>query len=235
MTGVRATISGIGNAVAFRNQQRDLVEIVIAFVLLLLSTWTSGALQVLLWCVLTAFIAAVICLSFDGTESMGLRSTNLSQSLWVVGVAMAIAAVAVLSAIRLHTLHLPPSPILFVQHYGGYALWATMQQFLLQCFLLSRLLRLLPDAKSAAVIAAVMFAVTHLPSPILTPVTLIGGLAACALFLRYRNLYPIAMAHAILGIAMAVTIPGPVHHNMRVGLSYLTYASKPAELPQSLK
>jgi hypothetical protein len=31
------------------------------------------------------------------------------------------------------------------------------------------------------------------------------------------------MAHAIMGIAIAITIPGPVDHNMRVGLGYLTY------------
>ena len=30
-------------------------------------------------------------------------------------------------------------------------------------------------------------------------------------------------AHAIVGIAIGVTIPGPMDHNMRVGLGYLTY------------
>jgi hypothetical protein len=40
---------------------------------------------------------------------------------------------------------------------------------------------------------------------------------------RYRNLYPLMMAHAILGITVALTVPGPVVHNMRVGLGYLTY------------
>jgi hypothetical protein len=48
-------------------------------------------------------------------------------------------------------------------------------------------------------------------------------LAACFLFLHYRNLYPLAMAHAVLGITVAIAVPGPVVHNMRVGLGYLTY------------
>jgi hypothetical protein len=52
---------------------------------------------------------------------------------------------------------------------------------------------------------------------------LIWGFVACLLFLRYRNLYPLMMAHAILGITVALTAPGPVVHNMRVGLGYLTY------------
>jgi len=49
---------------------------------------------------------------------------------------------------------------------------------------------------------------------------------ACLLFLRYRNLYPLAMAHAILGITIAITIPGAVDHNMRVGLGYLHYSPR---------
>ena len=32
------------------------------------------------------------------------------------------------------------------------------------------------------------------------------------------------IAHAILGITVAITIPGPVVHNMRVGLGYVTYS-----------
>jgi hypothetical protein len=52
---------------------------------------------------------------------------------------------------------------------------------------------------------------------------LVWGLAACLLFLCYRNLYPLALAHAIFGITIAITVPGPVDHNMRVGLGYLKY------------
>ena len=56
------------------------------------------------------------------------------------------------------------------------------------------------------------------------------------LFLRYRNLYPLAISHAILGISIAITVPGPVDHNMRVGLGYLTYRqhhgrATPQDLP----
>jgi membrane protease YdiL (CAAX protease family) len=83
---------------------------------------------------------------------------------------------------------------------------------------------LLNDNKAAAFATAGLFALAHLPNPILTPVTLIWGFAACLIFLRYRNLYPLGMAHAIFGITIAITVPGPVVHNMRVGLGYLTYS-----------
>ncbi len=86
-----------------------------------------------------------------------------------------------------------------------------------------RILRLTRGAKSAAFTAAVLFALAHLPNPILTVATLVWGFAACLVFLRYRNLYSLAMAHAIFGITLAIAVPAPAIRNMRVGLGYLTY------------
>lgn len=109
-----------------------------------------------------------------------------------------------------------------------------MQQFLMQEYFLLRLLRLLPSPTWAATTAAGIFALAHLPNPILTPVTLLWGFTACLIFLKFRNIYPLAIAHAIFGICIAITIPGPVVHNMRVGLGYLRYrAPRPLHLSQS--
>ena len=56
---------------------------------------------------------------------------------------------------------------------------------------------------------------------------MIWGLTACLVFIRSRNVYPLAIAHAIFGICVAITIPASVLHNMRVGLGYLKYRSIP--------
>ena len=72
-------------------------------------------------------------------------------------------------------------------------------------------------------LAASLFAAAHLPSPILTVLTLVWGSAACLLFLKYRNLYTLGIVHAILGVTVAVSLPAPVIRNMRVGLGYVTY------------
>jgi membrane protease YdiL (CAAX protease family) len=77
--------------------------------------------------------------------------------------------------------------------------------------------------RAAALAAAVIFSLAHLPNPILTVVTFVWGLLACLIFLSYRNLYVLAVAHAILGITVAMSVPGPVIRNMRVGLGYLKY------------
>jgi membrane protease YdiL (CAAX protease family) len=161
--------------------------------------------------------------SFQGWKPMGFTTANFARSIWIVGAALGAAAIAVAIAGRWHTLHLPPVGLRgFIATYIAYAIWTAAQQFLLQGFFLFRIERLMPG-KAAALGAAVLFAATHLPNPILTPITLFWGIAACLLFLRYRNIYPLMLAHAILGIAVAMTVPGPVVHNMRVGLGYLTY------------
>lgn len=233
---VTSRIALLGNPAFATTQRRrrDLLELTLVYGLILVVLWTPGPWQVMLWGISGVSIVALICVSFDGMKSMGFCTDNLRESLWAVGLAVILSAAAVLLAYRLHTLQLPGSPILFVQHYGAYAVWAFIQQIVLQCFLLSRLLRLIPDARLAAVAAAVLFAGAHLPSPLLTAVTLICGLAACLIFLRYRNLYPLAMAHAILGIAIGITVPAAIDHNMLVGLSYLTYGQKTASMPAAL-
>ena len=59
---------------------------------------------------------------------------------------------------------------------------------------------------------------------------MIWGLTACLVFIRSRNVYPLAIAHAIFGICVAVTIPASLLHNMRVGLGYLKYRPQPVHL-----
>lgn len=238
----RPSLPGAENAPTVRSKRRSLLEIAIPYGLILLVAWTPRPWQKPLWLIAAASVVTITCISFDGLKAMGMRRENFFRSLWVVAAAMLFAAVAVLVAIALHTLHTPQlpasgrpqsdnllaGPIFFAENFCAYALWACVQQFLLQCFFLLKLLRLL-QARYAAATAAIIFAAAHLPNPILTSITLVWGFAACLLFLRYRNIYPLAIAHAILGISIAITIPGPVIHNMRVGLGYLTYhAHKPA-------
>jgi membrane protease YdiL (CAAX protease family) len=114
-----------------------------------------------------------------------------------------------------------PTPILL--HGWGYIVWSIMQQFLLQSYFLLRLLRLLPGKIAPILAAAAIFSLAHLPNPILTPITLVWGVIACVLFLRYRNIYTLGLAHGIMGLCIAVTVPNSLHHHMRVGLGYLRY------------
>ncbi len=221
-----AASSGKTGLTAAAGRRRAILELSIPYGLILLVIWTPRPWQKLLWWVAAAAIVAIFWISFDRMMALGLRRAGFFRSLWVTAAALLISAVAVLVAIHFRTLHLPAGgPMAFIRNYWAYALWACVQQLLLQGFFLPRCLGIAREQVSAALLAGVLFSLAHLPNPILTPITLIWGFAACLLFLRYRNLYPLAMAHAIFGIAIAITIPGSVDRNMRVGLGYLTYRS----------
>ncbi|HUH63789.1 MAG TPA: CPBP family glutamic-type intramembrane protease [Terracidiphilus sp.] len=214
-----------------RGTKRVVTESALSYGLILAVIWTPRPLQRWLWWVAAAAVVFMTAVSFDGAKAMGLRAANLLRSSWVIGVALLIAGAAVATAAGAHTLHVPPSFVPFVGAYFAYAVWSFVQQFLLQSFFLLRFLRLFPAPRGAALFAAVLFALAHLPNPVLVPVTFLWGLAACRIFLRYRNLYPLALAHAIFGIVIAITVPGHLVHNMRVGLGYLTYSRHLHELP----
>jgi len=215
-------VSGKGQTVADR-RRRALVEVAVGYGLILVAIWTPLPWQrVVDWTALVWVLFATVR-SFDGWKTMGLGISGSLRSLWMVGVALLLATAAIVLAGTFHRLPLAGFLPMLVRRYWTYALWAILQQFLLLDFILLRLLRLLPGKRTAVVTAAVLFAVAHLPNPVLTPLTLLWGWIACVFFLRYRNLYTLAAVHIVFGISIAITVPGPVDHNMRVGLGYLTY------------
>jgi hypothetical protein len=219
--------SGSGNSpdlpLDFPSKRRDLIEIGIAYALIEAVEWTPRPWQRGLWLVAALGIAIILWRSFEGWAAMGFRAANLWRSSWIVAATAALVAVAMIVSARAHALLMVDSVWTFPQTYGAYAVWSAAQQFLLQGFFLLRLLRLMPRPWQAALAAAAMFSAAHIPNPILVSLTFVWGFAACALFLRYRNIYPLMVAHALLGITIAMTIPGPVVHNMRVGRAYLSY------------
>ncbi len=129
-------------------RRRDLVELAVGYGLILVVIWTPRPWQRVFYIAAILWIAAATYVSFDGWKVMGLRLGGMLRSLWVVGAALAVALVAVMVASRMGTLHRPPGAGLFVKTFWGYAIWSLMQQFLLQDFVLLRLLRLLPSKRS---------------------------------------------------------------------------------------
>ena len=203
--------------------RRPLIELSVGYGLILATIWTPRPWQGWLWWLTAGWVVVTSVFAFPGWEAAGVRRGGFLASLWVVVASALISACAVIVAIQINTLRHPISGRGWLMTFGGYTVWSFVQQFLLQGYFLFRLVRLLPRREWAAIAAAGMFALAHLPNPILTPVTFIWGLVACLVFLRCRNVFPLALAHALLGITVAITIPGPVVRNMRVGLGYLRY------------
>lgn len=137
----------------------------------------------------------------------------LATGAWLVMVVAALAA---------FTPHLDPPRSLPMRGLWVYAIWALLQQFLLQSFFYVRL-EALTERRWAVPVCAALFAAAHAPNPILTPATFVGALFFTGLFRRYRTIYPLAAVHAALGVTIAATFSDHLLRHMRVGLGYLTF------------
>jgi len=202
---------------------------VVSYALILSANWTLNPLREWLYWAAVIWIGGSTALGLVRARSIQFRTTEFRNSLWIVGAALMLAAPAVAIAAKMHTLQQPYGPMGRAEAFAGYAVWAIAQQWLLWGYFLSRLTQLTSRESRAALVVAGLFAVAHLPNLILTLMALFWGLTASYLFLRFRSIVTLGFAHAVLGITVAISIPGPVMHNMRVGLAYLQYRT-PAEL-----
>ncbi|HEX3663347.1 MAG TPA: CPBP family intramembrane glutamic endopeptidase [Acidobacteriaceae bacterium] len=205
------------------SRAREVAELAIGYGLILITVWTRNPEQRFFYWSAFAWIAITGWLSRNRSRPIGLGIQGLWRSLWIVAGATALFFIGLGIAARVHSLHKLYGPLPFGVHIFEYSLWALMQQYILQVYVLLRLLRVGMGRASAVALATLLFVIVHMPNPVLVPAVLIWGAASCLLYLRYRNLYPLAIAHGLLGMCLAVGVPNALHHHMRVGIGYLDY------------
>lgn len=200
-----------------------LLEAAIGFALIMGTVWTVKTTQRwLFWMSAVWFLGWALISAWKALQrGFKLPSAKVTVVMILAGLVVAGAFMALAAA--LGTLHGPfgrKNPLL---HAGSYLVWAIIQQFIQQTFFLARFEKLTQSGLRASLIAASLFGVAHLPNPILTPVTLAGGWLLSELYIRYRTVLPLGIAHGLVGMAIAVSVPDHIQHHMRVGLSYLVY------------
>lgn len=197
-----------------------LLGLVAGYGLIVATVWTESALQRQLFWITAAFFFAATVIAFWNNPP---RLPSLNQTLAMVGIGVLVAGVVVLAGVQLGTLHGMFGARNVLLHSSGYLIWAVIQQYLQQCFFFTRIERFTQSGVLAGFIAAAMFALVHLPNPVLTPVTFVGGWILSDLYRRYRSVLPLGIVHGMVGLALAVSIPDHALHHMRVGLGYLHY------------
>lgn len=91
---------------------------------------------------------------------------------------------------------LPPgAPIVFL----AYPAWALVQQFALQALVAGNFDRLGAPRPLTVLVTGLLFGLAHAPDWPLAVVCAATGLVWAALYLRTRNLWPLALCHAWLG------------------------------------
>jgi hypothetical protein len=203
------------------SRSRDLIELILGYGTIVGVIWTPEHLQRILSPIALVLTLVVVLARRQGREELGLGGRGFVASLWILPAAIALAALSMLVAAKIGTLH--PLYKGDFAHISGYVLWTIYQQFLLQDYFMDRLLRLVSSETAAVTIAGTLFAVAHLPNLVLTAATLVWGIVSCALFRRYRNLWALGLAQGLLGLCFAICVPDALHHHLRVGLGYLRY------------
>jgi hypothetical protein len=199
---------------------RDLCEIAVVFTLIIIAVWTpQGRVNSFV-----SISAAACVVAFAIAGRWSARGIGLARPLAGVGYILLAGAILcgaiVLIGIPLRFAGAGNS--LPLSRSWQYVIWALAQEFILQGIFFMRLEPMI-GSRRAVLAAAGLFATAHIPSPLLTLLSFLGGVLFCELFRRFRNLYPLGIIHGALGLTIAASLPDRWLHHMRVGLGYLRF------------
>jgi membrane protease YdiL (CAAX protease family) len=196
------------------------IQIALVFSLIMVAVWTpQGHLNTAVSLLAAFFIVFFTIRSDFSVGDLGL-SRPASGAAVMLGAGVLIAVAIGLVGSMMMKIG-PARPVPWNRAWQ-YAIWALLQEFILQSFFYLRMERSL-GSRRATLASAFLFSIAHIPSPILTVMSFLGALFFCDLFRRYRNVYPLGVIHATFGLVIAASFPDNLLHHMRVGLGYLTY------------
>jgi len=152
----------------------------------------------------------------ERAPSLGFRTAQLRECLRKFGPVLgALVVVTLAGGWWLGTIR----PIGLDRAALGLALylpWGLFQQYLLNGYFLKRFDTVLPPLASDAT-TAVLFSAVHCPNLFLMLFTPVAGYASIQIYRRYRNLYFLGMAHAMIGFLLFMVFPDTVIHHLNIG------------------
>ncbi|HKP13204.1 MAG TPA: CPBP family intramembrane glutamic endopeptidase [Blastocatellia bacterium] len=169
--------------------------------------------------VLIVVLLAVTHLRDGATaRELGFRFDNFLPALGWVGARLApFVAVILLVGAATHSLRFGG------RFYGmllTVPLWALLQQYMLFVFVHRRLRVVLGEGRRAVLVTAALFALLHLPNPMLTLACAIAGTVWARAYERTPNLFANAVTHTVASALLANSLPHWLLKNMVVGTNH---------------
>jgi membrane protease YdiL (CAAX protease family) len=205
------------------NRTWSVVQMLAMLVALEGALWSQGTARVYWYSTALVILVGSVLLSHPRVRELGIGLRGMWQSAWTIPLSALVCLLAALIARWLGTAGFLHEQQTVYWHSILYAIWALEQEFILNSFFYNRFESLLGNTTSAVVTTALLFSLVHLPNPVLVPATFLGGLFFVEVFRRWRNIYPLAIVHAMFGLTLGFVFPDQWIRHMRVGLAFLHF------------
>jgi len=203
-----------------------LAEIVSVALSCLIAEWVFlSFLSRYRWLVIVPLLLAVTFMVLshrayrESARDLGFRSDNLVRTLRLL-IWPTLIAIIIIFVVGWYLTGPPSLPRLLRPRLLVVPAWALFQQYALQGFINRRAQVAFGKGVVSVLLVAVVFAVLHLPNPVLSMLTLLGGLIWAAVYQREANLFALAASHTVASISLAIALPLTVINGLRVGFKY---------------
>ena len=152
----------------------------------------------------------------ESAYSLGFRTRNMGECWRDIGPVLAFLSLLMLaSGMLLHTMR-PIGVWTALASLAAYVPWGVFQQYVLNGYSLNRFQAVL-GRRAASLMAAALFCGVHTPNWFLMLAAFPAGYCSTLLYRRYRNLYFLGLAHAVVGFLLYLVVPDSVSHHLRIG------------------
>lgn len=194
----------------------SILEPLAIFLLIEYYIWALRFRHRFLWLPILACIALSHLVRHERPAELGFRTANLRDGLRAF---VPLLGFVGLAGVACGLLFQTTRQITFQQGmfaFAAYVPWGIFQEYLLNGYFFTRFETVL-SRRAAPLVSAVLFSSAHTPNWFLMAVTLLGGYSATLLYRRYRNLYFLGIAHAILGFLLYLVVPDSISRHLNVG------------------
>ena len=147
---------------------------------------------------------------------LGIRDFTAAFRAWWLVLLISLIAVGMGLSLMDHPFHLLLRGMI-------YFAWCILQQLVYQNVVYKRVRDALGPTWRASLLSGTLFAIAHIPNPVLIPATFVWGTISTRLYESHPSVFAIALLQALFSSLLIWSTPVGWNHQFRVGPGYWTY------------